>query len=110
MSNSLNKKELEAWSNFLQILEGKLPAFSAAWAKDLEPALPLFEESENENFKGYPEFVDWIENKEIFNQISKNDFGRVIDAEQEYSKPDFQGKCKLILKSIIVNGKKNNIR
>ncbi|MBQ7287848.1 MAG: chromosomal replication initiator protein DnaA [Candidatus Gastranaerophilales bacterium] len=50
MSNSLNKKETEAWSIFLQILEEKLPAFTAMWAKDLEPALPLFEESENEIF------------------------------------------------------------
>ena len=50
MSNFSNKKELEAWENFLQILEGKLPAFAATWVKDLEPALPLFEESENEIF------------------------------------------------------------
>ena len=47
MSNSLDKNEIEAWDNFLHILENKLPSFVATWTKDLEPALPLFEESEN---------------------------------------------------------------
>ena len=47
MSNSLDKKELEVWNNFLHILEGKLPLMSAMWAKDLIPALPVLEESEN---------------------------------------------------------------
>ena len=45
-----NKKEKEAWDNFLFILENKLPGFVATWIKDLEPALPLFEQSENEIF------------------------------------------------------------
>ena len=47
MINSLDKNEIEAWDNFLHILENKLPSFVATWTKDLEPALPLFEESEN---------------------------------------------------------------
>ena len=47
MSNLKDKKELEAWENFLFSLENKLPSFVATWTKDLEPALPLFEESDN---------------------------------------------------------------
>ena len=47
MSNSLDKKELEAWENFLYILENNLPGFVKPWINSLQPALPLFEESEN---------------------------------------------------------------
>jgi len=47
LSNSLDKKELEAWENFLYILENNLPGFVKPWINSLQPALPLFEESEN---------------------------------------------------------------
>ena len=47
MSNLQNKKELEAWGSFLSILENNLPGFVKPWINSLEPALPLFEESEN---------------------------------------------------------------
>ncbi len=45
-----NKKEKEAWENFLFSLENKLPGFVSPWIKDLEPVLPLFENSENDIF------------------------------------------------------------
>ncbi len=45
--SSLNKKESEAWDSFINILSEKLPGFVRPWINSLEPALPLFEESEN---------------------------------------------------------------
>ena len=50
LSNLNNKKEQEAWSDFIQILEGKLGGFATPWLASLEPALPIFENSENEIF------------------------------------------------------------
>ena len=47
MNSLLDKKEQEAWNNFLQALEDNLPGFVKPWINSLEPALPLFEESEN---------------------------------------------------------------
>ena len=47
MTSSINKKEAQAWDDFLQNLQGKLPGFVHSWVMSLEPALPLFEESEN---------------------------------------------------------------
>ena len=47
LTSSLNKKEIEAWDNFIGILSEKLPGFVRPWVNSLEPALPLFEESEN---------------------------------------------------------------
>ena len=47
LTSSLNKKEIEAWDNFINILSEKLPGFVRPWINSLEPALPLFEESEN---------------------------------------------------------------
>ena len=47
LTSSLNKKENEAWNNFINILSDKLPGFVRPWINSLEPALPLFEESEN---------------------------------------------------------------
>lgn len=50
MATLENKKEKEAWENFLFSLENKLPGFVSPWIKDLEPVLPLFENSENDIF------------------------------------------------------------
>lgn len=47
MSNSSDKKEFEAWENFLHILENELPGFVKPWINSLEAASLLFEESEN---------------------------------------------------------------
>ena len=68
------------------------------------------EENETDKFKGYPEYVEWIEDLGIFNKITKQDFGKVIEAETQYSKPDYLGKCKIELKNIISNGRKIEIR
>ncbi|MBQ2984114.1 MAG: chromosomal replication initiator protein DnaA [Candidatus Gastranaerophilales bacterium] len=50
MATLENKKEKEAWENFLFSLENKLPGFVSPWIKDLEPVLPLFENSKNDIF------------------------------------------------------------
>ena len=47
MVSSLDKKEAQAWDDFLQKLQEKLPGFVHSWVMSLEPALPLFEDSEN---------------------------------------------------------------
>ena len=43
-----DKKELEAWENFVHALENKLPGFVKPWIMSLAPVLPLLEQSENE--------------------------------------------------------------
>jgi len=45
--SSTDKKEKETWNNFILLLHEKLPEPVHPWIQDLEPALPLFEESEN---------------------------------------------------------------
>ena len=62
-------------------------------------------DNNNDSFKGMAEFTQWIDDTELFNKFDKNDFGKVIDGNTAYSQPDFQGKCKIILTDIIVNGK-----
>lgn len=47
MASLLKGEEAKAWDDFLNILENKLPGFVAPWIQDLEPALPLFENTEN---------------------------------------------------------------
>ncbi len=44
------EKETQAWNEFLKILENTLPGFVRPWIVSLNPALPLFEKSENEIF------------------------------------------------------------
>lgn len=67
--------------------------------------------SEKDKYKGYTEYTQWIKGKEneLFNQLTKEDFGKVIDANLTFTEPDFQGKCKQIIKDFIVNGKRITI-
>lgn len=69
------------------------------------------ETMEKEKYKGYTEYTQWIKgkNNELFNILSKEDFGKIIDANLGITEPDFQGKCKQIIKDFIVNGKKISI-
>lgn len=55
--------------------------------------------------KGYNEYIQWSEDVEYFNKLEQNDFGKNIDANLGYSEPNFDGKCSLIIKELIVNGK-----
>ncbi len=48
--NGNQSDEKKAWEEFISILEHKLPGFVKPWITTLEPALPLFEKSENEIF------------------------------------------------------------
>lgn len=67
---------------------------------------------EKEKYKGYTEFTQWVkgQNNELFNQLHKEDFGKVIDANLTISEPNFNGECKQILKEVIVNGRKIEIK
>ena len=47
MTDSKDKKELEAWASFIEKLEGKLPGFVNPWISSLEPSGNLFEQSQN---------------------------------------------------------------
>ena len=55
--------------------------------------------------KGYNDNIQWLEDLEIFNKLEQSDFGRLIDANLGYSEPDFSGKCSIIIKDLLVNGK-----
>lgn len=70
------------------------------------------ESIEKEKYKGYTEYTQWIKGKdnEIFNKLSKEDFGKVIDANMTLTEPDFQGRCKQVIKDFIVNGKRIEIK
>lgn len=62
---------------------------------------------EKEKYKGYTEFTQWIKGKDnkLFNELKKEDFGKVIDGNIGMSEPNYKGECHQILKEIIVNGK-----
>ena len=45
--NGLDKKQTEVWGSFINLLEERLPVIVRPWILDLEPALPLLEESPN---------------------------------------------------------------
>lgn len=55
--------------------------------------------------KGYNDFTQWFDELDLFNKLENNDFGKMVDANLGYSEPDFQGKCSLIIKDLIVNSK-----
>ena len=71
----------------LQNLQNKLPGFVHSWVMSLEPALPLFEESENGIF-----FEGEVQNLEMeFYERStelrfqKNNIGYALDIPREYT-------------------------
>ena len=66
---------------------------------------------DKEKYKGYTEFTQWLKGKDnpIYNELKKEDFGKVIDANLGISEPNFNGECKQILKDILVNGRKITI-
>ena len=70
------------------------------------------ESIEKEKYKGYTEYTQWIRgiDNEVFNKLSKEDFGKVIDANMTLTEPDFQGRCKQVIKDFIVNGKRIEIK
>lgn len=70
-----------------------------------------YESVDKEKYKGYTEYTQWIKGKDnnLFNQLTKEDFGKVIDANLGMTEPDYKGQCKQIIKDFIVNGKKITI-
>ena len=86
MGNLKDKNELVAWENFLHTLENKLPGFVATWTKDLEPALPLFEESENGIFliKSSQSFGIQVLQQKYIKEVDHNAFVTVLNAKDVY--------------------------
>ena len=65
---------------------------------------------DKEKFKGVQEYLMWIDKVELYNEFKKEDFMKVIDAELGYSAPDFNGKCSQIIKSMVVNGRRIELK
>lgn len=74
--NKTVEEDKQAWESFIEILKNKLPGFVEPWVISLEPALPLFEESENGIFlvKSSQSFGIQVLNQKYLKEVEQSLF------------------------------------